>query len=179
MAEEKPSLVKSKKARTRQRDSLATFSVLALWRLRQTWRQLLMTGIAVLAACTVACIPALFSAVADTAGLQQLFNSSPARTTFALNVSTGSISSATVPATLQRFEKIIRPGLGAYLAPAAAERVIMASKLTITQPERLNHINAFQLYTTSIQRLQPSLHLIQGRWANKQMTDGELEIMLN
>lgn len=179
MAEEKASTFQRRQKRAGQRGSLATSFILALWRLRQTWRQLLMTGLALLAACTVACIPALFSAVADTAGLQQLFNSSPARTTLALNVSAGSISSATVGATLQRFEKIIRPGMGAYLASTAAEQVIMASKLTITQPESLNHTAPFHLYATSIQRLRPALHLIQGRWANEQMTNGELEIMLN
>jgi ABC-type antimicrobial peptide transport system permease subunit len=161
-----------------ERDSLATLYTLTLWRLRQTWKHLLMIGVALLAACTIACIPALFSSVADTAGLQGLFNGAPERTTFALNVNANRISSATVPAAFQRFEKVIRPGLGNYLASAPAPLTISTSKLSIMQPERLNHTNPFNVYATSLQQLQPVLHLVQGRWADEHMTNGVLEFML-
>src|SRR5258708_37360108 len=108
----------------KQRDSLSTLYILALWRVRQTWGQVLMIGVALFAACTIACILPLFSSLADTADLQGLFSGAPERTIFALNVNANSISSATVPASLQRFENVIRPGLGNYLASAPASLTI-------------------------------------------------------
>lgn len=160
-------------------DSPALLFTLSLWRLRQTWWQLLITGIALLAACALACVPTLFSSIADTAGLQGLLNGTPTRKTLALNVNANSISSATVSATRQSFEKVIRPGMGSYLDPSSPALVIRASKLFITQPTRLNHVNPLQVYATSIQRLRPALHLVQGRWASEQEEHGLLEIMLS
>lgn len=138
-----------------------------------------MTGVALLAACTIACVSPLFSAVADTAGLQELFSASPTRTTLALKVNVNTISSVTASAAFQSFDKVIRSGLGSYLDAEPAYRTISMANLVITQPARLSTINPLHVYATSIQRIRPSLQLVQGRWANEQMTNGAFEIMLS
>ncbi len=160
--------------------SPAILGTLTLWRFRQTWWQLLINGAALLAACAIACVASLFSAIANTACLQGLLNGAPERTTLALNVSAYSLSPATIPATRQIFEKIIRSNLGSYLDPAPPSLVVNASKLFVIQPTRLNHINPLQVYATSIGRIQPSLRLIQGHWASEQEdANGTLEIMVS
>lgn len=165
--------------KTRQRDSLATLYTLALWRWRQIWWQFLLAGVALLAACTLACIPPLFSSVTQTAGLQELLNGSPDRTTFALKTSATSISSAMVPAALQKFDPVVRQGLGPYLDASPTVEVISVAKLVVIQPERLTHLTPLSVYATDLPDLRSALHLVQGRWANEQLTDGAFEIMLS
>src|SRR5262249_26971353 len=50
---------------------------LALWRLRQTWRLLLVSGVGVLAAVVLVCAVPLFSQVALSAGLRDALSGFP------------------------------------------------------------------------------------------------------
>lgn len=167
------------KEEKRRHDSLATVYTLALWRLRQTWWQLLLIGLAFLTASTLACAPALFSQIADTAGLQELLNGAPARSTFTLNVNTNSLSSATVAATLQKFEDPIRSGMGLYLDTREPALEIDTSNLTIVQPAKFDHLLPLNVYATPLANLQPVLRLVQGRWASERMVNGVVEFMLS
>lgn len=161
-----------------QRNSIPALFTLTRWQLRSTWWILLLTGIALSAAFAIACIAPLFSAVADTAGLQGLFNGVPAHRTLALDVDANALSSASVENTYQQFDRVIRPDFSLYLEPSAA-RVITVSKIPIIEPASLDHVNPLNIYATSIERLKSALHLVQGHWASEQATDGTtLEIML-
>src|SRR5258708_13544887 len=88
---------------TRSRSPLSSILTLASWRLRQTWWQLLLTGLALLGVITVACVVPLFSAVAANASLQGTFNATPLRSTFALDTKTQGPSPAVVQKIYQPF----------------------------------------------------------------------------
>ena len=67
--------------RTRARPSshmaIASMVTLALWRVRRTWRLLLLAGLGILAAVTLVCTVPLYSEVAMTAGLRNILTGTP------------------------------------------------------------------------------------------------------
>jgi ABC-type lipoprotein release transport system permease subunit len=158
------------------RSPFSSILTLALWRLRQTWWQLLLAGLALLAALMVACVVPLFSAVATTAGLQGVFNGAPLRSDFALATTAQGLSTTTLEKTYQRFDSLIRPPFGAYLDGGQAPLVIQLPNLGIARPASLRTAGSLSMYATSLRRLQPDLTLVQGHWPSG--APGTFEIMM-
>ena len=94
-------------------------ATLAFWRVRETWRLLLVSGLGALAAVMLVCAVPLFSQVATSAGLRtQLAQLHEAP----LVVVSGAIrtpSSGLIPRAQSQIDRVVRGELGAYLAPGA------------------------------------------------------------
>src|SRR5215472_18263565 len=67
---------------------------LAAWRLRQTWRLLLVMGLGMLAAVTLVCTAPLFSQVTLTAGLRGVLTATPADSQVVLRAGAKQLSSS-------------------------------------------------------------------------------------
>jgi ABC-type antimicrobial peptide transport system permease subunit len=163
--------------RRRQRGFFSALFTLSAWRLRQTWWLLLMAGVSLCAALAIACIAPLFSTVAANAGLQGLLTSSSARSTMDLTAQFGTLSTSILSQSQQRFDRVVRAGSGSYLDPSVSQ-VITVQQLVITQPARLSLLDPLNMYATSIQRLEPDLHLVAGNWASEHASNGVIDIML-
>ncbi|HET8845433.1 MAG TPA: hypothetical protein VFN35_28430, partial [Ktedonobacteraceae bacterium] len=98
-----------------QRDSMPALFTLTRWQVRSTWWILLMISGALLAAFAIACIAPLFPEVADTAGLEGLFNAVPAHRQLALTVDVSALSPASVQNIYQQYDRVIRPAINPYL----------------------------------------------------------------
>lgn len=162
---------------TESRSSLASIFTLARWSLRQTWWQMLLAGLALLAAVMVACVVPLFSSIATTASLQEVFRGDPLRSDLALNASAQGLSTTTVNKIASRFDQLIRPPFGRYLESSQASLVIRLPSSDLSQQGSQQGAAFLTIYATSLPRLQPALQLMQGHWPAS--TPGTLEIMMN
>jgi hypothetical protein len=168
--------IDSRKITARQsRSSLSSILTLAAWRLRQTWWQLLLAGLALVAATMVACIFPLFSVVSTTASLQGILNATPLRSDLTLAANTQGLSTAVVNSVYQRFNPLVRQPFGTYLDGNQPPLVIQLPNVGVNQPAALRATN-LTMYATSIQRLEPDLKLVQGNWPSN--TPGTFEIMM-
>lgn len=157
------------------RNSLSSILTLANWRLRQTWWQMLLAGLALLAAVMVACVTPLFASVATTASLQGIFNAAPLRSEFALATSLQGLSTAAVNKTYQRFDSLLRPPFGTYLESSQEPLVIQLPNMSVRQPVALR-TDSFTLYSTELQRVRPDLKLVDGNWPSN--APGTFEVMM-
>jgi ABC-type antimicrobial peptide transport system permease subunit len=92
---------------------------LALWRLRQTWRLLLVSGLGALAAVMLVCAVPLFSQVAMSAGLRARLaqiNQAPLVMIFG---QTGAPTPDLIARAQPRIDRVVRGEVGAYLTPGA------------------------------------------------------------
>ncbi len=160
-----------------RRSSLASLLTLTLWRLRQTWWLLALSSLALLLAFTLSCATPLFFALTTNAGLQDLLTALPSRSSLTLATTSTELSSSLVQQLNQHFEPPIRSNLGVYL-DSQTSLVISIQLIQITAPNSLQKVNPLNLYATSIAHIKPDIHLLAGRWANDNMVNGEVEIML-
>ncbi len=143
--------------------SLSTLMTLAVWRLRQGWFLLLITGLGMVAGLVLVCAVPLFSDVATTAGLRDDLNASVGRADIVVHSSASVISAQAINAATQSIQKEVRQRLGSYvLAPQFSLQTQSFSIDAIggvpRRPgDRLSFLGA------SLDQLTPHLHLLQGR----------------
>src|SRR5215469_15318567 len=89
---------------------------LALWRLRQSWRLLFVTGMGFLAAVVIICSVPLLSRVALTAGLRDLLTATADDSQIATTSQPILLSTQNIAAAKQQFDAYLRVRLGSYLA---------------------------------------------------------------
>src|SRR5579884_4041805 len=92
---------------------------LSLWRLRQTWRLLLVSGLGVLAAVVLVCAVPLFSQVVTSAGLRQALQSTPDGTSVLVAGPVNGVDGDTLRQAQPRIDRIVRGQMGPYLTPGA------------------------------------------------------------
>src|SRR5579875_2850956 len=78
---------------------------LALWRLRQTWGMLLVTGAGILIAITLVCAVPLYARVVMSAGLRQALASDPQNTAIAVTSSSKKIAPAFISSVTQQLDR--------------------------------------------------------------------------
>lgn len=162
---------------TRSHSSLPSILTLAIWSFRQTWWQMLLAGVALLTAVMVSSIVPLFSAIATTASLQEVFSGNALRSDFALSTTEQGLSTTSVNQVYQRFNQLIRPAFGSYLDTGQAPLVIQLPGTDLNWPGSRQNPLPFVLYATSLQGLKPDLTLVQGNWPSS--SPGVFEIMLS
>ncbi len=91
---------------------------LALWRLRATWRLLLLTGVGILAAVMLVCAVPLYTQVALTAGLRGVLTTTPQATAITLRAAVGTLTTTSLTRETDTFTSLMQQHLGAYLASA-------------------------------------------------------------
>src|SRR5579885_3016766 len=84
------------RARPPRRATIPSVVILALWRLRRTWRLLLLAGIGILAAVTLVCTVPLYSRVSMAAGLRNVLTATPQSAELTVQGSTALLSPATI-----------------------------------------------------------------------------------
>ena len=94
-------------------------ATLAFWRLRQTWRLLLVSGLGALAAVMLVCAVPLFSQVATSAGLRTQLAQLHEGPLVVVSGAMRTPSSDLIPRAQSQIDRVVRGELGAYLAPGA------------------------------------------------------------
>ena len=156
-------------------DSFASTLTLARWRLRQTRWLLLVACLGFVSAMIIACVVPLFTEVATSSGLQAILQSDPSRSDITLNVSTQGLSSDVVRSVQQQVAPLAAQKLGSYQQGAPFMAIQEGGMLGVA-PASLVHAGYFNLYATPLDRLKPSLRLVDGRWPASDAND--LEIVL-
>ncbi len=91
---------------------------LSLWRLRQTWRMLLVSGLGVLAAVMLVCAVPLFSQVAMSAGLRDRLAQIQQSPSISLTGYTNSPSTGLIAEAQPQIDSVVRREVGQYLLPS-------------------------------------------------------------
>jgi putative ABC transport system permease protein len=132
---------------------------LAAWRLRQTWRLLLVMGLGMLAAVTLVCTAPLFSQVTLTAGLRGVLTATPADSQVVLHADAVNLTTEVAAQDNQELGDFMQHYLGSYFASPPQFSI---------QPHPI-HVSSFrpgdqlQLIGDSMQASKAHVKLIQGR----------------
>ncbi len=148
-----------------QQSSKATTSfpsivTLALWRLRQTWRLLLIIGLGFIAAVVMLCSVPLLSQVAFTAGLRDLLTASLDDSQIALTASPDLLSTQDVATAQRQLDAAMRAQLGSYLTRETFFH-LEANALISAPPDGAG--SQLTLTGADFPQAVPHIHLLQGR----------------
>jgi hypothetical protein len=150
---------------------------LALWRLRQTWGLLLVTGIGIIAAVMLVCSAWLYSQVAMTAGLRGAL--AQHNTTMLISTNAQSISSSITNSVTQQLNAEFQKNLGPYLN-GPAQLSIMTPRFSLLAGNSVQNGSslspAIQLIGTEISLAAAHLRMIQGRLPQMQSRDMEIAL---
>lgn len=154
-------MVKVSKPRARQARgaALAPALTLAAWRLRATWRMLLVTGVGMLAAVVLICTVPLYTQVALTAGLRGVLTATPQDAELDVNAEAKTLTADSVADETREFTAVVRQNLGAYLTNTS-EFFIQMPPLSDAASDAANQI---VLTGTNLTQAAPHLTLSQGR----------------
>jgi FtsX-like permease family protein len=112
---------------------LATVT-LAGWRLRQTWRLLLVSGLGIVAAVVLVCAVPLFSQVAMSAGLRQALTSDPQASQLDVGSDVGSATGANPNDLAAIIDRTVRQDMGRYITRPAIFSASMPVDMPILGP---------------------------------------------
>jgi ABC-type antimicrobial peptide transport system permease subunit len=154
---------------------IPSFITLALWRVRQTWRLLLVTGAGILAAVVIVCSAPLFSQIALTAGLHGVLSATPDGAQLQLAVSTNGLSTSIVADDQAKLLATLRDRLGSYLSDTS-QFTLQTDGLTLTPTDTVTQGSELALIGVSMPQAAAHLTRLNGRLPSE--TGDELEIAL-
>ena len=146
---------------------------LALWRLRQSWWLLLVTGMGFLAAVVIICSVPLLSQVALTAGLRDLLTATDDDSQIATTSQPLLFSTQDIAADKQQFDAYLRTQLGSYLAQDTIFH-LQTNGGIIDPPFGAG--SRLALTGSDFPQVDAHLHLLQGRFPNN--SSDQLEILV-
>ena len=167
----------AKRRRRRGLPLIATLT-LAWWRLRQTWRLLLVSGLGIVAAVMLVCAVPLFSQVAMSAGLRSALTAFPDASHVIIQGSTSpGASSDDIAQAQSRIDAFVRREMGPYLADTPPEVSVgipapLTASLASGGETRSLVLSGFDLSVKG-----KSLALVQGRLPNA--TASQFEILVD
>lgn len=91
--------------------------MLAFWRLRQTWRLLLVTGMGIIAAVMFVCSVPLYSDVTMSAGLRDALTSSTQSADVQVQSTSGNLDASHIGKASHELAQLFQKNLGSYLNP--------------------------------------------------------------
>lgn len=103
----------------RKKPRISPGVTLAFWRLRQTWRLLLVTGIGIVAAVTFVCTVPFYSDVTTTIGLRDVLASSAQNSEIAVQSTSERLDTATINQATRRLQGIMQGDVGSYLSTSS------------------------------------------------------------
>ncbi len=145
----------------KSRAAIASTVTLALWRVRRTWRLLLIAGIGILAAVALVCAVPLYSQVSMTAGLRGVLNATPQDSDIELQATGNILSQAIVQQSYQSLNRIMQQQVGTYLLKKT-ELFIETTPLAIEAP-RADSQDNIVLNGASTQDAARHLNVLRGR----------------
>lgn len=135
---------------------------LALWRWRQHWFLLLMTGLGMIAAVIIACAVPLLSETMLTAGLRGVLRVSPTSSEIALKATVGGLSTQGIEQVYQEVKQPLRQHLGTYLN-SSPRLDIETPAFNLPAPPHSGSADQMSIYGTSMDAAASHLTLVQGR----------------
>lgn len=148
---------------------------LALWRWRQHWFLLLLTGIGMVAAITLVCTVPLLTAVMQTAGLRSVLTASPASAELTLRTTVVGLSTQALGTVNQFANPPLQDHLKDYLGgPPRLE--IQTPEFDLVPSVYPTRNTPLQLYGNSMPQAAPHVTLVQGRLPR--MVNRDIEIAL-
>ncbi len=139
---------------------------LALWRGRQTWHFLLLTGLGMLAAVVIVCVVPLFSQVALTAGVRSVLTASPADSEIELQIETTDVSQQIVAQGKNQLSGFMRAELRSYLSSYSQFMLQLPGFSLATTPSPSSpdgQSDKLLLTGVSIDQARSHLRLLQGQ----------------
>jgi len=148
----------------RQRAFFPSVMILTLWRWRQQWLLLLVTGAGVLVATILIASLPLFSSVMTTAGLRSTLRSTPGSERLAATLSLRAISSQGVTQATNQLNSLAGKDLASYnnFQPGSAMQI------RVSDWEVKNSNGIVNLNGVSMSEAMPHLHILQGNVPNGQ-----------
>ncbi len=143
---------------------LLTIITLALWRLRQSWLLLSVTGLGMVAAVMLVCAIPIFSQVSTTVGLRGVLNASPESPYIVLDSNSSAITPSIVHHIGQQLTPSIQKSLGQYMS-GPPEFSLQSQGMDIIAPDlqKNGSYNTMFLYGANISHVPPHVTLIKGR----------------
>ena len=156
-----------------QKAVVPSIVTLALWRLRQSWRLLLVTGAGFIAAVVIICSVPLLSQIALTAGLRDLLTSSADDSQLATTAQPAWLSTQNIAADKRQFDAYLRANLGSYLAQETIFH-LQTNGGIIAPPFGAG--SRLALTGSDFPQVDAHIHLLQGRFPDN--SRDQLEILV-
>src|SRR5579863_10387586 len=160
---------------------------LARWRVRQTWRLLLITGVGIVAAVMLVCAVPLYSDVSQSAGLRGVISTSYQSSDIEVLGQSKVVSKAIIDQTTQKLNAEFQSKLGPYLKPLEFSVQVPLLPIYVNQPTPCSgqkppfeSCDLIQFSGASMAQAAAHLRLAQGRLPqdNGQTGDKTLDIAL-
>lgn len=161
-------------ARQRGRFLLPSILTLALWRVRQTWQLLIMTGLGLLVAVIIACAAPLYTQVSMTAGLRGVLNASPLDSELTLQITAQKLSPTIAQSDNVGFDTFMRQNLGSYLTNQIDTFIELPPQHVIAPPAHAGTL--LGLIGASMPQAARHVKLLQGRLPQSTGSALELDI---
>jgi putative ABC transport system permease protein len=154
--------------------------MLAFWRLRQTWRLLLITGIGIIAAVMFVCSVPLYTDVTMSAGLRDTLTSSVQSADIVVQSTSQNLNAQHVGAAAQELDHLFQKNLGSYLKPVqfsiqVGQFPVLGNPQCPSYPPHTT-CDLVQFISAPTQQAAPHLTFIAGRMPTT--ASGSLEIAL-
>ncbi len=151
---------------------LTSTVVLAQWRLRNTWGMLLVTGLGMIAAVMLVCAVPLYSQIATTAGLHNVFSATPDSPVLRFHAALQGLSAPIVQDVRKRIEPIPQSTLASYLDKG--DQFSLQSQGFLIHSPKQKHVNdTLALLGDEIEQAAPHVRLLAGRLPLAQSNDLE------
>ncbi len=161
---------------------------LARWRVRQTWRLLLITGLGIMAAVMLVCAVPLYSDVSQSIGLRGVISTSYQSSDVIVDSQSAIVSKAGIDHTTSNLNAEFNKKLGPYLKPLEFSLQVIETPLYVDQPNHCSgkqppfeSCNLVQFAGASMAQAQSHVQMEQGRLpSDNQQTGGTtLDIALS
>lgn len=153
---------KSTRRRSGSRNLVPSSVILARWRVRQTWRLLLVTGLGIVSAVVLLCAAPLFSQVALTAGVRATLTASPQDTEIELQANTSDLSHQIVTQENDLLSRFMQTELRPYLS-SYSQFVLQTPGFGLTTANPDEQGDKMFLTGVSIAQAGSHLRLLQGQ----------------
>jgi ABC-type lipoprotein release transport system permease subunit len=151
---------------------LAPIMTLAIWRLRQTWRLLLVTGLGVLMAVVLVCAAPLYAQVALTAGIRGVLTATPQDRELNAHASARQLTTASVARETHEIAQLMQQYLGTYLTTASTFFI----QVPPLHASGLDPSSGIELTGTSMPQAASHVTLVQGRLPKQDSAELELAL---
>jgi ABC-type lipoprotein release transport system permease subunit len=151
---------------------------LAVWRLRQAWRLLLVAGLGNIAAVMLVCVVPLFTGIALNAGLLSVLTQSPDASHIIIGANTGQPSKDAIDSAQQQLTALVKHDMGPYVTDAATFSIsigpfqVTPSATTPSGgPQPSIYVNGIDMSQVNSQ-----YSLVSGRFPAQTSTDFEIAL---
>ncbi len=155
----------AKRRRRRGLPLVATFT-LAWWRLRQTWRLLLVSGLGIVAAVMLVCAVPLFSQVAMSAGLRSALTAFPEASQIIIQGNATGASPDLIAQAQPAIDAFVRREMGPYLADTPPDVSVVIPAPLNAAPASGGETHPLALLGVDLSTKGKSIALVEGRLPN-------------